>query len=384
MANEAVAKHWVAAMKSNAAPAAPSAAGAGAAPGLAPAAPGRSTMVDPGKEHAFTYYYGMLVHQQNMLQDEVRTGAYQSAVMQNKADFKGKVVVDVGTGTGLLALFAAQAGARKVYAVEISNMADRAVEIVRANGYEDVVKVIKGRIEEIDLPEKADLIISEPMGFMLLHERMLEVFALAREKWGKPGCKMFPTTGTIYIAPFCDRDLFHERKEGAQFWNQSVYGVSLHGLEDTAREQLFAQPIVGYFKPDILLTGPGQSAKHLIDFSTCSSKSLEFCEFPFSWKIVRTELMHGYACWFDVKFFGSGAVVSLTTSPRAPGTHWYQSRLLFREPLAVNAGQVVSGTMTMKANPHSSFAVTLECTIDGTPIVAKSVIDLHDQHYEYL
>ena len=80
-------------------------------------------------------------------------------------------------------------------------MAERAVEIVRANGYEDVVQVIKGRIEEIDLPEKADLIISEPMGFMLLHERMLEVFALAREKWGKPGCKMFPTTGTIYIAP---------------------------------------------------------------------------------------------------------------------------------------------------------------------------------------
>ena len=55
--------------------------------------------------------------------------------------------------------------------------------------------------------EKVDLIISEPMGFMLLHERMLEVYALAREKWGKPNCKMFPTTGTIYIAPFCDREL---------------------------------------------------------------------------------------------------------------------------------------------------------------------------------
>ena len=178
----------------------------------------------------------------------------------------------MGTGTGLLALFAAKAGARKVYAIEASNMAERAVQIVKANGYEDKVQVIKGRIEEINLPEEveADVIISEPMGFMLLHERMLEVFALAREKWGKPECKMFPTTGTIYIAPFCDRDLHYERKEGAQFWNQSVYGVSLHELEETAREQLFAQPVVGYFKPEILLTKPGHASKHLIDFSKCS------------------------------------------------------------------------------------------------------------------
>jgi histone-arginine methyltransferase CARM1 len=237
-------------------------------------------MVEPkdGLEHAFTYYYGMLIHQQNMLQDHVRTGTYQRAVMENKIDFKDKVIVDVGTGTGLLAIFAAQAGARKVYAVEASNIAEKAVEIVAANGYADVIEVIKGKIEEVDIPEKVDLIISEPMGFMLLHERMLEVFALAREKWGKPNCKMFPTTGTIYIAPFCDRALFKERQDGASFWNQSVYGVSLNALESKAQQQLFAQPIVGYFSPEILLTASGKAATHIIDFSTTTAKGLEVCE----------------------------------------------------------------------------------------------------------
>ena len=350
------------------------------------AAPGRSTMVEPedGLEHAFTYYYGMLIHQQNMLQDHVRTGTYQRAVMENKADFKDKVVVDVGTGTGLLALFAAQAGARKVYAVEASNMADKAKQIVAANGFEDVVEVIKGKIEEIDLPEKVDLIISEPMGFMLLHERMLEVFALAREKWGKPNCKMFPTTGTIYIAPFCDRDVYQERTDGASFWDQSVYGVSLHALETKAREQLFAQPVVGYFSPDILLTGPGGAAQHTIDFSTCTSKELELCEYPFEWTIAKTELMHGYACWFDVKFFGSEAMICLTTSPRSEGTHWYQSRCLFQKPLAVNEGQKIRGTLTFVANAHSSFEVTVKCEVEGCNLTAKNEIALHDQHYEYL
>jgi histone-arginine methyltransferase CARM1 len=393
---KAVAKKWLSEMQNNSETKAPSTA---ATPPLPPSTslptnttddevvtPGRSTMVEPkdGLEHAFTYYYGMLIHQQNMLQDHVRTGTYQRAVMENKIDFKDKVIVDVGTGTGLLAIFAAQAGARKVYAVEASNIAEKAVEIVAANGYADVIEVIKGKIEEVDIPEKVDLIISEPMGFMLLHERMLEVFALAREKWGKPNCKMFPTTGTIYIAPFCDRALFKERQDGASFWNQSVYGVSLNALESKAQQQLFAQPIVGYFSPEILLTASGKAATHIIDFSTTTAKGLEVCEYPFEWVIDRTELMHGYACWFDVKFFGSSSMVCLTTSPRSEGTHWYQSRCLFTEPVAVNKGQLIKGTLSMIANEHSSFQVVLKCEIDGCNISATNVIELHDQHYEYL
>ena len=66
----------------------------------------------------------MLVHQQNMLQDIVRTGTYHDAILHNPSDFKDKVVMDVGTGSGILAFFAANAGARKVYAVEASGMAE--------------------------------------------------------------------------------------------------------------------------------------------------------------------------------------------------------------------------------------------------------------------
>ena len=58
-----------------------------------------------------------------MLMDEVRTSHYRNAILNNKHDFEGKIVMDVGAGSGILSLFAAQAGARKVYAVEASNMA---------------------------------------------------------------------------------------------------------------------------------------------------------------------------------------------------------------------------------------------------------------------
>lgn len=86
----------------------------------------------------------MLVHQQNMLQDGVRTGTYRNAIIQNAGDFAGKVVLDVGTGTGILAFFAVQAGARKVYAVEASGIAAFARKLVSKNGMAHRIEVIEG------------------------------------------------------------------------------------------------------------------------------------------------------------------------------------------------------------------------------------------------
>jgi len=108
-------------------------------------------------------FYGYLSQQQNMMQDFVRTSTYQKAIHGNFNDFNGKIVLDVGAGSGILSFFASQAGAAKVYAVEASNMAQYAQQLVAANNLSDRITVIAGKIEEIDLPEKVDIIISEPV-----------------------------------------------------------------------------------------------------------------------------------------------------------------------------------------------------------------------------
>ena len=87
-------------------------------------------------------------------------------------------------------------------------MSKHAETLVKANGFSDVIKVVKGKVEEIDIPEKVDVIISEPMGFMLIHERMLESYVEARNRFLKPGGLMFPSVGTIYMAPFSDSALY--------------------------------------------------------------------------------------------------------------------------------------------------------------------------------
>ena len=90
-------------------------------------------------------------------------------------------------------------------------------QLVKTNNMTEKIKVIAGKIEEIELPEKVDIIISEPMGYMLYNERMLETY-LHGKKWLKPGGRMFPTQGDLHIAPFTDDALYMEQFSKANFW----------------------------------------------------------------------------------------------------------------------------------------------------------------------
>ncbi|PNY00554.1 arginine N-methyltransferase, partial [Trifolium pratense] len=142
---------------------------------------------DSNDKTSADYYFDSYSHfgiHEEMLKDTVRTKTYQNVIYQNKFLFKNKVVLDVGAGTGILSLFCAKAGAAHVYAVECSQMADRAKEIVEANGFSEVITVLKGKIEELELPvPKVDIIISEWMGYFLLFENMLNSVLYARDKW---------------------------------------------------------------------------------------------------------------------------------------------------------------------------------------------------------
>lgn len=74
------------------------------------------------------------------------------AIMENSDLLKGKVVMDIGCGTGILSIFAARAGAKHVYAIDNAEIAEYARAIIKRNGFEDKITVIKGKIEEIVLP----------------------------------------------------------------------------------------------------------------------------------------------------------------------------------------------------------------------------------------
>merc|ERR1711868_8565 len=104
------------------------------------------------KDYYFDSYAHFGIHEE-MLKDEVRTLTYRNAFYHNKHLIRGKVVLDIGCGTGILCMFAAKAGAKKVIGIECSNIVDHARNIIKANHFEDTIELIKGKVEEVTLPE---------------------------------------------------------------------------------------------------------------------------------------------------------------------------------------------------------------------------------------
>lgn len=285
-------------------------------------------------------FYGYLSQQQNMMQDFVRTSTYQKAILSNLTDFRDKIVLDVGAGSGILSFFAQQAGAKRVYAVEGSSIAKHAEALVKSNKVDSCIRVISGKIEEIELPEKVDMIISEPMGYMLLNERMLETYLHAK-KWLKPEGKMFPTRGDLHVAPFTDEALYMEQVNKVNFWYQNFFhGVDLSALRNEAMDEYFRQPIVDTFDIRICLA---KTQRHVIDFTTTDETELHRIEIPLEFHVLQSGTVHGLAFWFDVAFIGTGSTVWLSTAPTEPLTHWYQVRCLLKQPIFAKQGQVLTG-----------------------------------------
>lgn len=214
---------------------------------------------------------------------------------------------------------------------------------------------------------------------LLVHERMCESFLEARDKFLRPGGALFPRTGTLCFSLLNDARLWQEVRARADWWNtNNFYGVDLTPFLGASRTEAFQSPVVGCFSPThvvgaqtdlstaAILCPDEAVCRYLVDFGTVSSADLRAFDVPIAFDCVdEPTVVHGLGAWFDLSFLQPGEVEedelqprnAMTTSPFAPPTHWAQVRMLFHEPLALNTGQRVLGTLRFEANESRSYDI---------------------------
>eukprot|EP00212_Chloropicon_laureae_P002906 CAMPEP_0197486216 /NCGR_PEP_ID=MMETSP1311-20131121/1139_1 /TAXON_ID=464262 /ORGANISM="Genus nov. species nov., Strain RCC856" /LENGTH=343 /DNA_ID=CAMNT_0043029175 /DNA_START=33 /DNA_END=1064 /DNA_ORIENTATION=+ len=243
------------------------------------------------KDYYFDSYSHFGIHEE-MLKDEVRTSQYRRAIEHNRQNIEGKVVLDIGCGTGILSLFCAQVGAKAVYAIDCSEIADYAKLIVKENKYDHVITVIKGKVEEITLPvDKVDVIVSEWMGYFLFYESMLDTVIYSRDKWLKPGGVMLPDYLTLNLVGIEDAEYKNEK---LNFWD-NVYGFSMKCIKDVAIQE----PLVDVVEAQQVCTDV-----RLLRECKVPEYSVEDCTFtcPFELTAKRNDYIHALVAYFDTFF----------------------------------------------------------------------------------
>ncbi|XP_035733209.1 protein arginine N-methyltransferase 6-like isoform X1 [Vespa mandarinia] len=287
----------------------------------------------------FKSYEELDVHRL-MLNDTSRTLAYKNAILNYADKFKDKIVIDVGAGTGILSIFCAQAGAKTVYAVEASELAKLSEEVIVENNLENVIKVIHSKIEDLDpnVIQKADIIVSEWMGFYLVHEGMLESLLFARDNFLRKGGILFPSIAKLYASPCQLSSMF-------QFWD-NVFGVSMKCIGKHYRETKSTKPeIVSINQDDILADSKLIAWLDLQSIILSEINTLGNEEYV---SICNKEgILQGICIWFSVEFPDGS---ELSTGPLDTSTHWKQT--------------VIVLPMDVKVEKNEPVAFNLELTKD--------------------
>lgn len=274
-----------------------------------------------------------------MIADRIRVGAYRRAL--EKVVTPGAVVVDIGTGTGILAVLACQLGARKVYAIEYDEIIELARQIAKDNGCSDRIEFIRDLSTRVELPEKVDVVVADIHGALPVYCGCMETLIDARRRFLADGGAVIPSTENIWIAV---ADLSAKTyADEVGIWVDGRWGVDLSAgrrfgsdwdfTADLAESQLVTQP-------ECLAT---------LNYHTLESPSFSR---PAEFKPLRDGNANGYAVWFDMQLADD---VFLSTVPGSPPTAYSNVFLPWSHPVSVRTLDRISSTVGFNSVKQSGI-----------------------------
>jgi protein arginine N-methyltransferase 1 len=260
--------------------------------------------------------------------DRIRMDAYEAALRQ--AVKPGMVVLDIGTGTGILAMLACRFDARRVYAIESSDCIQVARDLAASNGYADRITFIQGLSAQVTLPERADVIVSDLHGVLPFFRDHIPSIIDARRRFLAPGGVLIPGKETCWAAVVEASGLHAEYTAP---WDDNGLGFDM----SAARRLMTNTWRKARMEREQLVTDPHRWAT--LDYAAVEGPDIKA---EMTWTAVRAGTAHGLCVWFDA-MLGNGA--AFTNAPGAPETIYGSAFFPWSAPVCLSVGDTVSAVL---------------------------------------
>jgi predicted RNA methylase len=309
------------------------------------------------------------VEHARMLHDDRRTNDYIAAL--RAAVRPDDIVLDIGTGSGVLAIAAARAGARHVYAVEASDIADVAERVFVANGMQERVTLIRGWSRDIELPEPADLLVAEVIGNEPFEEEILETTLDARRRLLKPHARLIPRTLDLVARPLLLPDAEARQRaigrQAVERWRH-LYEIDFQPLLDAA----FPGPVNSPTETEVLAhwlpVGPA------VTLATVELGRYERATVDASANlpVASAAQVNAVAVTFDAHLHGT--IVHTLDPWRWPSSSWATSVWMLPDAIRIAAGDTLRVRYTRRV-PGRADGLT--CSV--SPVSGDAAI-VHQRH----
>ena len=286
--------------------------------------------------------YSNVISHNSMVFDEHRNSLYGDAIRKHvNAD---SIVLDLGAGLGLHGFMAARAGAKKVYLVEPMDVIHVTEMVGHNSGLCDNIEHIHTTIEEAQLPEPVDVIISVFTGNFLLTEDLLPSLIYARDRFLAPGGKLIPDRARMVVVPVSASDYYDKH---INCWSTPAQDIDYSLVRKYATNDLY------YGNQKAMRCEYLAAPAEILDLDLMTTEKAE-CNNTIEVTITSDGICDGFLGWFQARLGNEW----LSTSPHDKETHWSQAFLPLDPQLSVKAGQTI--TIGLKRLEHGEWTWTVE------------------------
>ncbi len=260
-----------------------------------------------------------------MISDATRMAAYEAALKRSVSE--ASVVLDIGTGTGIFALLACRFGAAKVYAIEPSAAIQVAREIAAANHYSDRIVFIPAVSTDVDLPEQADVIVSDLRSVLPLYEHHFVAIADARRRFLAPGGRLIPQQDELWAALVRTPELYRKIVDP---YLDNPYQLDMRAplrfITNELRKGSRLTPADLFMEPQ--------------RWNTLDYRHLEGTDVhgDLNWIAAAPATVYGFCVWFDT-VLAEG--IGFSNAPGAPDLIYGRAFFPWTEPVDLDLGDQI-------------------------------------------